>query len=72
VVFDSSLPHVVVSTFLFAIPVVIVAHFRSGMDDSFTSLFGIAALHGSQIPSQVTQMKSGSNRTAEEYLLSNK
>ena len=60
VVFDSSLPHVIVSTFLFVILslLVAIAHFRSGKEEPFTLLGVAAALHESGIPAQLARMKT--------------
>lgn len=72
VVFQSSLPHVIVSTFLFLLLslLVVVAHFRSGKDERFT-LFGVAAaLHGSGIPGQFAQMKTGEGLSDEMLIKS--
>jgi hypothetical protein len=71
-VFDSSLPHVIVSTFLFIILslLVVVAHFRSGKDDKFT-LFGVAAaLHESTIPAQFAQMKADEGLSEDKLIQS--
>jgi hypothetical protein len=70
VVFDSSLPHVIVSTFLFVVLslLVIIAHFRSGKEEQFT-LFGVAAaLHGSRIPTQFAQMKADEGWSEEKLV----
>jgi hypothetical protein len=72
VVFDSSLPHVIVSTFLFIVLslLVVVAHFRSGKEGKFT-LFGVAAaLHGSGIPAQFAQMKAVQGLSEENLITS--
>jgi hypothetical protein len=72
VVFDSSLPHVIVSTFLFLVLslLVVVAHFRSGKEEQFT-LFGVAAaLHGSRIPAQFAQMKADEGLSEEQLIQS--
>ncbi|KIM79524.1 hypothetical protein PILCRDRAFT_10351 [Piloderma croceum F 1598] len=72
VVFDSSLPHVMVSTFLFIVLslLVVVAHFRSGKERKFT-LFGVAAaLHRSGIPAQFAQMKAVQGLSEEKLVRS--
>jgi len=59
VIFQSSLPHVAASTFLFVVLslLVIIAHFRSNKDLKFT-LFGVAAaLHRSKIPDKFVKTK---------------
>jgi len=71
-VFDSSLPHVIVSTFLFIVLslLIVVAHFRSGKEEQFT-LFGIAsALHESGIPAQFAQMKADEGLSEEKLIQS--
>ena len=58
--FNSSLPHVIASTFLFGILslMVIITHFRAGKQDQF-SLFGVAAaLHRSEIPCEFARIQS--------------
>jgi hypothetical protein len=72
VVFQSSLPHVIVSTFLFLLLslLVVVAQFRSGKEEQFT-LFGVAAaLHGSGIPGQFAQMKTDEGLSDEMLIKS--
>ena len=72
VVFDSSLPHVIVSTFLFVVLslLVLIAHFRSGKEGKFT-LFGVAAaLHRSDIPAQFAQMKAVQGLSEENLVAS--
>jgi len=69
-VFNSSLPYVIVSTLLFSALslVVVIAHFRSGKEDQFT-LFGVAAaLHGSEIPAQFARMKADEG-LSDEWLV---
>ena len=70
-VFGSSLPHVIVSTFLFACLslLVIIAHFRRGKGNKFT-LFGVAtALQGSDIPARFTRWQQD-GATEEELMKS--
>jgi hypothetical protein len=69
-VFNSSLPYVIVSTLLFSALslVVVIAHFRSGKEEQFT-LFGVAAaLHGSEIPAQFARMKADEG-LSDEWLI---
>lgn len=70
-VFGSSLPHVIVSTFLFACLslLVIIAHFRRGKDHKFT-LFGVAtALQGSEIPTRFSQTRWEQGGATEEEVM---
>jgi hypothetical protein len=70
VVFDSSLPHVIVSTFLFVVLslLVIVAHFRSSKGEQFT-LFGVAAaLHESEISGQFAQIQADQGPPEEKLI----
>ena len=70
-VFGSSLPHIIVSTFLFASLslLVIIAHFRRGKDNKFT-LFGVAtALQGSNIPMCFSQTRWEQHGATEEELM---
>jgi len=70
VVFNSSLPHVIVSTFLFIVLslFVVVSHFRSGKEDQFTLLGVAAALHDTGIPAKVAQMKTDEGLSEEQLL----
>lgn len=70
VVFDSSLPHVIVSTFLFVVLslFVVIAHFRSGKAEQFTLLGIAAALHGTEIPSKVAELKTDEGLSEEQLI----
>ena len=61
VVFYSSLPHVIASTFLLVVLslLVVVAHSRSGKEEQFTLFRVAAALDGSEIPAQFSKDKAG-------------